>query len=155
MFAYYKDLDRQNCTELPGIFVTALSRAGDMNYTELRFFRKPSDARSKAFALLTGFGVYFGSLYFGSQTAGEQVTADTQDIHHAIAPLSIALSEFHLLSLYAKKLVVHNLLSHNVVYERESGVELRGCVPTAPRGASGCMERGSCSGYVRCLFVCL
>ena len=136
MFAYYKDLDRQNCTELPGFFVTALSRAGDMNYTELRFFRKPSDARSKAFALLTGFGVYFGSLYFGSQTAGEQVTADTQDIHHAIAPLSIALSEFHLLSLYAKKLVVHNLLSHNVVYERESGVELRGLCPDC---ATGCI----------------
>ena len=70
------------------------------------------------------------------QTAGEQVTADTQDIHHAIAPLSIALSEFHLLSLYAKKLVVHNLLSHNVVYERESGVELRGLCPDC---ATGCI----------------
>ena len=46
-----------------------------------------------------------------------------------MAPLSIALTEWHLLSLYGKKLVVHNLLSHNVVYERESGAELRGLCP--------------------------
>lgn len=136
MFDYYRDLDRQNCTELPGTTITSLSRIGDMNYTELRFFRKPTEARSKSFALLTGFGVYFGSLYFGSQAAGEQVTADTHDIRHTVAPLSIALSEFHLLSLYGKKLVVHNLLSHSVVYERESGVELHGLCPDC---ATGCI----------------
>lgn len=129
MFEYYKDLDRQNCTELPGISATPRSPSGDMNYTELRFFCKPSEPRAKSFALLTGFGVYYGSLYYGSQAAGEQVTTDTHDIRHSVAPLSIALTEFHLLSLYGKKLVVHNLLSHNVVYERESGAVLRGLCP--------------------------
>ena len=73
---------------------------GDMNYTELRFFCKPNEPRSKTFALLTGFATYYGSLYYGSQSAGENVTIDTRDIHHTVAPLSIALTEFHLVSLY-------------------------------------------------------
>lgn len=104
MFKYYKELDRQNCTELPGIFVFSIfcDFLGDMNYTELRFFCKPSEACSKSFALLTGFATYYGLLYFGSQTAGEQVTMDTHDIRHSVAPLSIALTEFHLLSLYVQ-----------------------------------------------------
>lgn len=119
LFAYYQDLDRQNCTELPG----------DLNYTELRFFTKPGEPRARSFALLTGFGTYYGSLYFGSQEAGETVTADTRDTHHTVAPLSIALTEFHLLSLGPRKLTVRNILSDSVVYERESAVELRGMCP--------------------------
>lgn len=119
LFAYYQELDRQNCTELPG----------DLNYTELRFFTKPGEPRASRFALLTGFATYYGSLYFGSQTAGEQLTADTRDTHHAVAPLSIALTEFHLLSLFPRKLTVRNILSDSVVYERESAVELRGMCP--------------------------
>ena len=119
LFAYYQELDRQNCTELPG----------DLNYTELRFFTKPGEPRASRFALLTGFATYYGSLYFGSQTAGEQLTADTRDTHHTVAPLSIALTEFHLLSLYPRKLTVRNILSDSVVYERESAAELRGMCP--------------------------
>lgn len=119
LFQYYQELDRQNCTELPG----------DMNYTELRFYTKPGESRARSYALLTGFGTYFGNLYFGSQQPGEQVTTDTHDTHHTVAPLSIALTEFHLLSLYPKKLVVRNILSNSVVYERDSAVELRGMCP--------------------------
>ena len=119
LFAYYQELDRQNCTELPG----------DLNYTELRFFTKPGEPRASRFALLTGFATYYGSLYFGSQTAGEQLTADTRDTHHTVAPLSIALTEFHLLSLYPRKLTVRNILSDSVVYERDSAAELRGMCP--------------------------
>ena len=119
LFAYYQQLDRQNCTELPG----------DLNYTELRFFAKPGEPRASRFALLTGFATYYGSLYFGSQTAGEQLTADTRDTHHTVAPLSIALTEFHLLSLFPRKLTVRNILSDSVVYERESAAELRGMCP--------------------------
>ena len=119
LFAYYQELDRQNCTELPG----------DLNYTELRFFTKPGEPRASRFAFLTGFATYYGSLYFGSQTAGEQLTADTRDTHHTVAPLSIALTEFHLLSLFPRKLTVRNILSDSVVYERESAAELRGMCP--------------------------
>lgn len=125
LFAYYQALDRQNCTELPG----------DLNYTELRFFAKPGEPRARSFALLTGFATYYGALYFGSQGAGEQVTADTRETRHAVAPLSIALTEFHLLSLFPRKLTVRNVLSDAVVYERESAAELRGLSPDPVTGA--------------------
>ena len=89
LFSEYSSIDRQSCTELPG----------DMNYTELRFFSRPGEARSKSFALLTGLATYYGGLSYGSQGVGEQVTVDTRDISHTVTPLSIALTEFHLLFL--------------------------------------------------------
>ena len=89
LFKEYESLERLNCTELPG----------DMNYTELHFFCKPAEIRSKTFALLTGYGTYYGGLSYGSQGVGESLIVDTKEIRHTVTPLSIALTEFHLLFL--------------------------------------------------------
>lgn len=90
LFRDYAKVETQNCTELPG----------DLNHTELRFFTKRGDACSSSFALLTGYGTYYGNLRYGSQGVGEQLTTETKEVVHTVTPISIALTEYHLLFLY-------------------------------------------------------
>lgn len=119
LFKYYSQIEKQQCTELPG----------DLNYCELRFFRRPQEERSRAFALLSGFGVYLGSLQYGSQNAGDQITIDNVEIRHEEAPLSIALTEFHLIYVYPHRLMIRNRLNQSIVFDRPCSEALHGVCP--------------------------
>jgi hypothetical protein len=100
-----------------------LTGAEDVPNAELHFYSKLCGGRSTSFAWLTGQGIYFGNLVFGSQSAhspevsqSPQLLSYPQTPAAAAAeaaggrkimpspPLSIAHTEFHFLALYPDRL---------------------------------------------------
>lgn len=110
---------------------------GDLGYSELAFFSRYQSrnkaSNSETMAWLTGAGMYYGNLGFGSQEAGDKVVDDgkllaypayAQDSYQGedgrrvdVPPLSLSLTEFHFLLLNQKRLVAINRLSEEVVYQ--------------------------------------
>ena len=92
---------------------------GDLNYSELQFFSK-YQGLPKSFVWLTGPGIYYGDLIFGSQIPGESVMTDTSLLPYPnsdIPPLSLVLTEFHFLLLYSDKIQAICTLNKEVVWE--------------------------------------
>ena len=87
LFRNCRNMGNQDCTELPG----------DLNHTELRFFTKPGEQCSSSFALLTGYGTYYEKLDFNEQMMGGQLANNKKEIVHTVPPMSIAVTEYHIL----------------------------------------------------------
>ena len=90
----------------------------------LDFWSERGGGRMQSFAWLTGPGIYFGGLQFGSQNAGEQVMTDTRLLPYAgfengdpQVPLSLVVTEFHVVLLFADHLEATCLLNDRVVYD--------------------------------------
>ncbi|KAF9994787.1 hypothetical protein BGZ65_009573, partial [Modicella reniformis] len=105
---------------------------GDLPYSELHFFSPYQDLQyqgvAKTFAWLTGAGIYHGNLVFGSQNIGDSVidtpqllpypaTRQESDMSAAEIPIAIALTEFHLILLYKKRVRAVNQLNDQIVFD--------------------------------------
>mmetsp|Transcript_59942 Transcript_59942/g.141174 ORF Transcript_59942/g.141174 Transcript_59942/m.141174 type:complete len:974 (+) Transcript_59942:154-3075(+) len=93
---------------------------GDLDYSELHFFRK-ENGRASSFVWLTGPGIYSGSFSFGSQNAGDSIIHDYKLIPYSNAvhgsPLSLLSTEFHWFLLFPDRLQVINQLTQEVAWE--------------------------------------
>lgn len=103
LFAQYSAAP--NFVELPG----------DLDYTELGFFRKGT-GRATSFVWLTGPGIYSGSLTFGSQNAGDSVTFDYNLMPYThrgggMMPVGLRSTEFHWLVLFEDGIQAINKLT--------------------------------------------
>ena len=104
-----------------------LELPGEMDYSVLQFYSPSIEVRAKTCAWLTGAGIYYGSLVFGSQSQpGDRVLedgtllaypADLDTIGPPSPPLSMALTEFHVFLLYPDRLIAINQLSEEIVYD--------------------------------------
>ncbi|RKP34668.1 Pep3/Vps18/deep orange family-domain-containing protein, partial [Dimargaris cristalligena] len=107
---------------------------GDISHTELCLFSKLQDVAyqsvAEKFAWLTGSGVYHGQLVYGSQGTGDSVVSDPvllpyprdhptsgTSVEGPEAPISMALTEFHIILLYRHSVKAVCLLNDEVVYE--------------------------------------
>ncbi|CAG8481720.1 2636_t:CDS:10 [Diversispora eburnea] len=111
-----------------------LELPGDLPYSELHFFTPFQELQyqgsAKTFAWLTGPGIYHGNLVFGSQDVGDHVIDSAQLLPYPATtsendpstlvpeiPLSIALTEFHLILLYKERIRAICQLNDQIVYE--------------------------------------
>ncbi|KAJ3120771.1 hypothetical protein HK098_004251 [Nowakowskiella sp. JEL0407] len=94
----------------------------------------------KDFAWLTEPGIYYGSLSFGNQNAGDNVVENAQLLPYPPSkqqattvgdgiigvnvPISIALTQFHFILLFSDRVKGINALSGEVVYEEEIPLKL-------------------------------
>ena len=96
LFASYNSPENLKFYELPS----------HLAFSELHLFAPSRRACASSFALLTGVGVCYGSLLFGSQNPGEELVQDptlctyTTDEQHNPA-ISLAVTEFHMMLLYS------------------------------------------------------
>lgn len=109
---------------------------GNTARSELHFFSEFGGGLPRQFAWMTGPGVFQGELLFGSQNKGDSVTTDTTLVLYPrdsaasggggggssaaaapVAPLSMALTEFHFLLLDSAKFRAVHKLSEKVVFE--------------------------------------
>lgn len=103
--------------ELPGLL--KLSRMSTYNVP---------DCLLKSCGWLTGAGVFFGSLLFGSQNPGDGVFSQTKFISCKEPPSSLVLTEFHILLLYSNRLVAVNQLSEITVQDLSLDLNAAGIV---------------------------
>lgn len=91
---------------------------GDLDYSELHFFRK-ANARASSFCWLTGPGIYSGSFSFGSQGAGDSIIFDYRLVPYLAqaAPLGIIATEFHWFVLFKDRLQVVSQLTEALAWE--------------------------------------
>jgi len=113
-------------TELPG----------DITRSELQFFSKYSQGLPKSFAWLTGPGIFYGELVFGSQNPGDSVISESSLLTYprttntdnnsnrnqnmippSTNPLALVITEFHFLLLYEDKLQAVSSLSKSIAWE--------------------------------------
>ncbi|OZJ06836.1 hypothetical protein BZG36_00188 [Bifiguratus adelaidae] len=105
---------------------------GDLSYSELSFWGQHRELQGivQSFAWLIGPGIYTGNLVFGSQNPGDSVisnpnllpypaTVSENDPEEVISetPISLALTEFHLILLYKDRIRAINTLNDDVVYD--------------------------------------
>ncbi len=96
-----------------------LELPGDLNFSEMQFFSK-YQGLPKSFAWLTGPGIYYGDLIFGSQVPGESVMTDTSLLPYPnpdVYPISFILTEFHFILLYPDKIQAICTLNKQVVWQ--------------------------------------
>jgi hypothetical protein len=105
MFSEYKSRGIAAGTELPG----------DLTYTDLKLYREDSGAKAKSFAMLTGSGIYHGSLMYGKQGPGDDVILDHHLVSLESTPLSVGLTEFHFVCIYPNRIVFINKLNEEIV----------------------------------------
>ncbi|DAZ97990.1 TPA: hypothetical protein N0F65_005148 [Lagenidium giganteum] len=115
LFSQYTNSD-QRFQELPGEIPNA----------DLRFYSKQERERAKCFGVLTGDGVFYGDFVFGtSSTANNIITSPnlisfpgkTDDSRSWSAPISLAVTEYHVIVLFHKHLQVISKLSNAIVLE--------------------------------------
>ncbi|KAG6576402.1 Vacuolar protein sorting-associated protein 18 [Phytophthora cinnamomi] len=120
MFNEYTSPDKLRFQELPGEVTTA----------ELRFYAKQERERAKGFGVLTGEGVYHGEFVFGLSSTMENVATGTGLLAYPgkpekssgsrgswTPPMSIAVTQYHVILLYARHVQVVSKLSGVVVME--------------------------------------
>eukprot|EP01104_Vermistella_antarctica_P010093 TRINITY_DN2663_c0_g1_i4.p1 TRINITY_DN2663_c0_g1~~TRINITY_DN2663_c0_g1_i4.p1 ORF type:complete len:947 (-),score=277.56 TRINITY_DN2663_c0_g1_i4:38-2878(-) len=97
--------------------ISFLELIGDVDRSELHFWRHRNDSIAQSFAWLADPGIYHGDLVFGSQNTGDAVMTETQLISDQVAPkpLSLVLTEFHFLLLYPDRFIAISRLSGEVV----------------------------------------
>lgn len=109
-------------TELPG----------DLLRSELQFYSQFMEGLPKSFAWLTGPGIYYGNLVFGSQNPGDSIIGDgslltysslqtnnrdSNNLGGSGNPISLAMTEFHFVLLYEDKIQAVSVLNKQVVWE--------------------------------------
>ena len=118
LFASYASPENLKFYELPS----------HLAFSELHLFARSRQACASSFALLTGVGVCYGSLLFGSQNPGEELVQDptlcTYTPEEQGNPaISLAVTEFHMMLLYSgdggggSRLVVKHKLNERNVFE--------------------------------------
>ncbi|KAI8812404.1 vacuolar protein sorting protein 18 [Cladochytrium replicatum] len=111
---------------------------GDLQSSELHFWSQYLEngypSIPKRFAWLTAPGIYHGTLVFGNQTTGDSIIDNAQllpypgsheqpsgigiDVASALeTPIAVAITEFHFIMLYERRMKAINLLSSDVVYD--------------------------------------
>ena len=75
---------------------------GDLNYSELHFYRRYQDSLPEFFCWMIAPGLYYGNLTFGSQNAGDQILTDTlllqyprETVNEVGPAVGSVLTEFH------------------------------------------------------------
>ncbi|KAF4321788.1 hypothetical protein BBO99_00000674 [Phytophthora kernoviae] len=119
MFNEYTSPDRLRFQELPG----------DISTAELHFYAKQERERAKGFGVLTGEGVYHGEFVFGLSSTMENVTTSTGLLGYPgkpekssgsrswTPPISMAVTQYHVILLFARQVQVVSKLSGVVVME--------------------------------------
>ncbi|KAK2189905.1 hypothetical protein NP493_94g03000 [Ridgeia piscesae] len=112
VFSKYEDVP-ERFLELPGNF----------GYSCLQFFHDSRGA-PKSFAWMTGPGIYYGNIDMSGDYGEDSVTIDTSlieypgdEMEEAPLPLSIVLTEFHLLILYPNRLKAICVLNQQLIYD--------------------------------------
>ena len=112
VFAHYSDMP-EHFVELPG----------KSDRSQLCMFYPKFQSLPRLFAWMTGTGVYCGHIDVSCVSGPHSVTADTKLIQYQRdederpdAPLSIVLTEFHILLLFADRMKVVCLLNEQLVY---------------------------------------
>ncbi|KAI9293383.1 hypothetical protein K502DRAFT_293809 [Neoconidiobolus thromboides FSU 785] len=96
---------------------------GDIQHSETHYFsnnvEKEFHSLVSNFAWLTGAGIYYGDFIFGSQEKGGNLIENGQLIPYPNQeiPLSISLTEFHIILLYEEKIMAISKLNFEVVYK--------------------------------------
>ncbi|KAG7401490.1 Vacuolar protein sorting-associated protein 18 like protein [Phytophthora boehmeriae] len=118
-FKEYTSPDRLRFQELPG----------DISSAELHFYAKQERERAKGFGVLTGEGVYHGEFVFGLSSTMENVTTGTGLLAYPgktekssgsrswTPPISMAVTQYHVILLFARQVQVVSKLSGVVVME--------------------------------------
>ena len=112
VFARYSDMP-EYFVELPG----------KIERSQLSLFYPRFQSAPRSFAWMTGTGIYCGRIDLMCSSGPHSVTADTKLIQYQRdedekpdAPLSIVLTEFHVLVLFADRMKVICLLNEQLVY---------------------------------------
>jgi hypothetical protein len=72
---------------------------------------------------MTGPGIFYGDLVFGSQNPGDNVMTDTALLPYPdipgtrLDPISLVLTDFHYLMLYSDRFQALSRLNNEIVYE--------------------------------------
>lgn len=125
LFSVYKSGEKrteatETMVERPRL-TNFLEVPSELDYTELHFYGQHPTGQSRIFAMLTEVGVYHGCLHVDAHLRDHKVAQDetlTTFVDPPSPPLSIALTEFHFVLLYASKVVVKNRLSGEKVLEQ-------------------------------------
>ncbi|KAK3096988.1 hypothetical protein FSP39_005437 [Pinctada imbricata] len=101
-------------TELPG----------DFGYSELKLYLPKFRGQAQTFAWMTGPGVYYGKLDLGTSLAVDTVMADCRLIPYPKegeekpqSPMSMVLTEFHVLLLHQDRLKVMCVLNEQLIFD--------------------------------------
>ncbi|CCI41742.1 unnamed protein product [Albugo candida] len=114
---YSADKDLVRFQELPG----------EIGKSELRFFAKKERERARCFGLMTGDGVYHGNFIFGTGSELDNIMTgcdllsypkpSTGGSSRRSVPISLSVTEYHLILLYPKSIQVISKLNGVVVME--------------------------------------
>jgi len=103
-----------------------LELPGSLTSSQLQLYYPKMKAIPKSFAWMTGAGVYCGQIDVTGQAGHDTVTVDTKLIQYkkeesakSSLPISMALTEFHLLVLFPNKVKGICCLNEQVVYTDE------------------------------------
>jgi len=116
-----------------------LELPGDLDHSDLAFYSKFNLGLPQSFAWLTGPGVYYGDLIFGSQNAGESVMVEHSLVPYPsypefIAddrgrqlslPLCLILTQYHFILLYFDRIQAISAITREVVWEEIFGKKNR------------------------------
>ncbi|XP_054749145.2 vacuolar protein sorting-associated protein 18 homolog [Lytechinus pictus] len=112
VFQKYEDIT-PSFLELPGNF----------GYSKLEQYCPKARGLPKTFAWMTGPGVYFGSFDFNSQSR-DNLTCDshllpypTRDQESFVRPISVVLTEFHVLLLFQDRIKILCVLNEQLIDE--------------------------------------
>ncbi|KAK2551808.1 Vacuolar protein sorting-associated protein 18-like protein [Acropora cervicornis] len=101
-----------------------LQMPGCLENSNLALFYPKLRSLPKSFAWLTGSGVYFGELDFNPQEVCDNITTETRLLQYKtteggdfLPAISVGITGFHALMLYANRLEAVSLLSEQAVFE--------------------------------------
>ncbi|XP_052823980.1 vacuolar protein sorting-associated protein 18 homolog [Octopus bimaculoides] len=101
--------------------------------SELRIFNNSSKSRGKSFALMAGPGIYYGDINVQGAAGPNSVTVNSKlmpypfyflnhfnypvESNNKVVPLSIVLTEFHVLILFPDRMKAVCLLNEQLIYD--------------------------------------
>ena len=122
LFADYTQSGMNSFTELPG----------DIKRAELHCYSKKKNGRAQNFALMTGAGIYYGSM-LGMSSGSENLVVEAHLMpypesnnrgdteydhrHFSSKPISMSVSDYHFLILRGDRLQVVSTLNGELVHE--------------------------------------
>ncbi|GAB1602836.1 vacuolar protein sorting-associated protein 18 homolog [Argonauta hians] len=95
----------------------------DFGTSELRIFNNSSKSRGKSFALMAGPGIYYGDINVQGAAGPNSVTLNSKlmpypvESNNKVNPLSIVLTEFHILILFPDRMRAVCLLNEQLIYD--------------------------------------
>jgi hypothetical protein len=112
------------------VTVQFLEIPGNLKESQLQLWPARPDTTPRAFAWLTGAGVYYGQLGFGDHTPGESLFLEKTLIPYShsssSSPIGMALTQFHCLLLYRDRVEAICVLNQQRVFEDQYNVRRDG-----------------------------